>query len=123
MRTSRIKLRYSLRALCGVTLLIALGVQAITVAWQHRHERRREAIVADVREQIIVSQRLQTQYATRLLAYIERRITSSPDAAFLSAYQRRQFGQFIQGERTRRAKFADDSQRADQFLAYETCPW
>lgn len=96
--------RYSLRTLLAMTFVTAVVLQASLAARQRQREERRAAFVADVHEQVLFSQRIESPFKPRMLNFVERRVTASPDAALLSPLQQRQLVQLINSERLRTAQ-------------------
>jgi hypothetical protein len=94
--------RYSLRTLFGVTLITALCVNAAVVAGQRRREARRAVFMADVQAQIVVSERIAPEYSEKLLNFVQRRVTDSPDTKLISSAERQKFVQLIESKRPSR---------------------
>jgi hypothetical protein len=94
--------RYSLRTLFGVTLITALCVNAAVVAGQRRREARRAVFMADIQAQIVVSERIAPEYSEKLLNFVQRRVTDSPDTKLISVLERQQFVKLIESKRPSR---------------------
>jgi hypothetical protein len=101
MRFFSSKLRFSLRSLFLATFVLALLLQGRLSALQYQRDHRRSVVRADIREQVIAAERIEPVYRSRMLAYVERRITESADSALFSRSEQRELLQLVQSANAR----------------------
>lgn len=91
--------RYSLRTLLALTLVVALVVHSSVLIAQRRQQARRQHFLEDVRAQLVVSQRIAPEYSTKLLNFVQRRITANKDSGLISAADQRALLKEVEGVR------------------------
>jgi hypothetical protein len=94
--------QFSLRTLLVVMLLSALATQIAIVAKQREQQRRREQVLAELRANLVCSQRMEEVYAQRFLRFVERKVTMSTHGAVLRPDEQREFLHAINAVRSRR---------------------
>jgi hypothetical protein len=84
-----------------VAFVIAALLQTGLSAQRRARDQRAAKFSADIGEMIIYSQRVQREYAPRLLDLIDRRIERFPEGEGISPHRRRQLSQVVQAERVK----------------------
>lgn len=123
MRFFSSKLRFSLRSLFLATFVLALLLQGRLSALQYQRDQRRNAVRADIRELVIAAERIEPAYRSRMLAFVERRITQSTDAALFSLREQRELLQLVQSAHAQIAVVQVSTMPPVSALAANTDDW
>lgn len=103
--------RFSLRTLFLGTLLTAAILQTGLALRERHRARRQEVLVADIRASLVITSKLDEEFAPRMLGYLERRLADSVDTRCIPPEQRRQLVSLVRIERHRQQR---EQARIDQ---------